>query len=88
MVYPIFSYDDGTEVTASKPDISGNVFLYVEKFDEEKDSFVNATFIIPNARIDSYFGYSEEEVNEMLRQYSEVQDDIVDYVKEKVRESA
>ena len=33
MLYPIFSFEDGTEVTASKPDVNGKIFLYIEKFD-------------------------------------------------------
>ncbi len=84
MLYPIFTYDDGTEVTASKPDQNGDISLYIEKFDTKEDQFINATIVIPNARILSSSGYSEEELNMMLEEYSQLQDDIIGYVMEKV----
>lgn len=36
MLYSVFTYEDGTEVTASKPNKNGSVTLYVEKFAENK----------------------------------------------------
>jgi hypothetical protein len=88
MVYPLFTYDDGTEVTASKPDKDGNIYLYVEKFDIVKDAFIHATFILPNVTVKSSSGYSKSELDEMLCEYSELQDDIIDYIMEKVKKSA
>ena len=88
MRYPIFSYDDGTEVTASKPDNNGKILLYIEKFDKERDDFINATIILPEASIVSSKGYDETELNEMIEEYSEIKDDIIDYVLEKVKISA
>ena len=88
MLYPVFSYDDGTEVTASKPDGNGNVLLYVEKFDVQKDDFINATFCLPGVRLISSNGYSQEALEEMTKEYSDVQDDIVDYIMDKVKQSA
>lgn len=88
MFYPIFTYEDGTEVTASKPDEHGNVDLYVEKFDKEKDTFIHATFVLPNATVKSSSGYDERELNDMLSKYSEIQDDIIGYVMDKVKVSA
>lgn len=88
MLFPVFSYDDGTEVTASKPDNNGNILLYVEKFDVMKDEFVNATFILPTARVKSSYGYSEKELTDMSQRYLEIQNDIIEYIMEKVKKSA
>ncbi len=87
MLYPVFSYDDGTEVTASNPDESGNILLYVEKFDTQLDCFVNATFQLPGVNIVSSSGYSKEKVDAMVKEYLAIQDDIVDYVMDKVKQS-
>ena len=88
MRYPIFSYDDGTEVTASKPDENGNILLYIEKFDRESDGFINATVRLPDLTIVSVNGYDSNELDELIEEYSEVKEDIIDYVMEKVRKSA
>ncbi|MCR4717243.1 MAG: hypothetical protein K5656_08685 [Lachnospiraceae bacterium] len=84
MLYPIFSYEDGTEVTASKPDDDGNISVYIEKFDNEKDSFINATVILPNSTVKSSVGYSEKELDAMVCEYSKIQDNIIRYVMDKV----
>ena len=88
MLYPIFTYNDGTEVTASKPDANGSVLLYVEKFDIQKDEFINATIMIPNASIVSSSGYDKKELEQMLSEYSRIQEDIIGYVRDKERRSA
>ena len=88
MRYPIFSYDDGTEVTASKPDENGNILLYIEKFDRESDGFINATVRLSDLTIVSVNGYDSKELDELIEEYSEVKEDIIDYVMEKVRKSA
>lgn len=84
MLYPIFTYGDGTEVTASKPDSNGKVLLYIEKFDAAKDQFINATIILPDNVVKSSAGYTDKELKEMLNEYAEIKDDIISYVKEKV----
>ena len=83
MFYPIFTYEDGTEVTASRPDTNGKITLYIEKFDAAKDSFINATIDIRKMTIESSNGYSDEELTSMLKEYSQIKDDIVDYIIEK-----
>ena len=88
MRYPVFSYDDGTEVTATKPDAMGNIMLYIEKFDRDSDSFINATVSLPNLSIVSSNGYDKKDLEEMLEEYAEVKEDIIDYVMEKVKKSA
>ncbi|MBQ9610312.1 MAG: hypothetical protein IJV15_12835 [Lachnospiraceae bacterium] len=88
MIYPIISYEDGTEVTASKIDADGQVKVYIEKFDKKTDMFINAELLIPNAKIISSNGYSDEELNGFIEKYSAIQDDIIDYVKEKEKISA
>ena len=88
MLYPLFTYKDGTEVTASKPDENGNVSIYIERFDADKDAFINATIVLPNARVKSSSGYDEKELNEMLSDFSEIQEDIIGYIIEKVKKSA
>ena len=81
--YPIFTYEDGTEVTASKPDNDGKVLLYVERFDTEQDSFVNATIILPDNVIKSSIGFSDRELHELLEEYAVIKDDIISYVRER-----
>ena len=83
MRYPIFSYDDGTEVTASKPDKNGNIMLYIERFDHDSDWFINATVMLPELSIVSVNGYDSKELAELIEEYSEVKEDIIDYVLEK-----
>lgn len=83
MVYPIFSFEDGTEVTASKPDINGKVSLYIEKYDIDKDMFTNATIELPGAYLRSSNGYSNDELDDMLKEYAKIQSDIIAFVSEK-----
>ena len=64
MLYPLFTYEDGTEVTASKPDEKGNVSIYIERFDVKKDAFINATIVLPGATVKSSSGYDEKELQE------------------------
>lgn len=88
MLYPIFTYDDGTEVTASKPDANGLISLYIERFDKEKDAFINATITLPNATVISSSGYAKEELDEMIKEYSVIQDDIIGFVMDKINNNA
>ncbi len=88
MRYPIFSYDDGTEVTASKPGVKGSLMLFIERFDRASDGFINATVMLPELSIVSVNGYDSKELNELIEEYSEVKEDIIDYVMEKVKKSA
>lgn len=88
MRYPVFTYGDGTEVTASKPDADGNILLYVERFDAEKDTFVNATIILPSVTVKASYGYDDKELQDIVSNFSEIKDDICDYVMEKVKRSA
>ena len=87
MMYPVFSYDDGTEVTASSPEKDGSIILYVEHFDAQRDEFINATFRLPGVVLISSNGYSEKELDAMSREYKAVQDDIMNYVMDKVTEN-
>ena len=88
MLFPIFSYDDGTEVTASKPDNDGKISLYIEKFDKKNDEFINATIIMPDVTVKTSHGYSERELEDMLSEYSEIKEDIMSYVLERTKRSA
>ncbi len=88
MLYPIISYEDGTEVTASKPNSDGQITIYTEKFDEKSDMFFFAAITVPNPTIVSSNGYSKDELNSMLKEYAEIQDDVIEYVLEKERISA
>lgn len=83
MIYPVFSYDDGTEVTASKPDEKGKVLLHVEKFDAEKDSFIYVTFVLPDMEVESFQGYDQQEMEDLRKKYSDIKEDIMGFVKEK-----
>lgn len=88
MLYPIISYEDGTEVTASKPDAEGKVAVYTEKFDTTTDSFIFAEIILPDAVVKSSNGYSDKELKKLINRYSKLQNDIIGYVTEKVKQSA
>jgi hypothetical protein len=88
MLYPIVSYGDGTEITASKMSNEGTVRVYIEKFDENKDSFINIEILIPNAKIISSNGYSKESVEGFIKRISAIENDILDYVKEKEKNIA
>lgn len=85
MVYPIFSFEDGTEVTASKPDVNGKVSLYIEKFDINMDMFINATIELPGAYLKSSNGYTNDELDDMIKEYAKIQSDIIAFVIEKER---
>lgn len=88
MLYPIFSFEDGTEVTASKPDINGKVSLYIEKFDINKDMFINATIELPGVYLKSSNGYTKDELDNMIKEYSKIQSDIIAFVMEKEKKDA
>lgn len=88
MLYPIFSFEDGTEVTASKPDVDGKVSLYIEKFDINKDMFINATIELPGAYLISSNGYTKDELDDMIKEYAKVQGDIIAFVMEKEKKDA
>lgn len=85
MLYSVFSYNDGTEVTASTPDKNGNFLLHIERFDISKDEFIHVTFVFPNISLKSSHGYNEQEIENMKKFYSEIQADIVDFITEKVK---
>ncbi len=87
MKHPIISYADGTEVTASSYQ-NGKVRIYTEKWDDEKDKFISAEIVIPDAKVVMNEGYSEEEISNMLSRYTAIQSDIIDYIKEKETISA
>ena len=44
--------------------------------------------LLPDAVIKSSTGYSQDELEEMVNEYSQIQNDIIDYVTEKVKQSA
>lgn len=88
MLYPIFSFEDGTEVTASKPDVNGKIFLYIEKFDINKDMFINATIELPGAYLKSSNGYTKDELDNMIKEYAIIQNDIISFIMEKEKKDA
>ena len=48
--HPLFTYEDGTEVTASSAK-DGKVRVFTEKWDVESDSFKNIEVLIPDGVI-------------------------------------
>ena len=88
MLYPIFSFEDGTEVTASKPDVNGKVSLYIEKFDINKDMFINATIELPGAYLKASNGYTNDELDAIIKEYAKIQSDIIAFVSEKEKKEA
>lgn len=84
MLYPIFSYDDGTEVTASKPDAQGNILIYTERFDTKLDQFIHTTIVLPEITLKENTGYPDDEVKKMLEIYALIKDDITDFVNQQV----
>ena len=87
MKHPLFSLDDGTEVTASSMK-DGYVHVYTEKWSDEKDMFIHADIVIPGATVISRDGYSDEEIHKMQDHYTRLQADIIEYVTEKETISA
>ena len=87
MLIPVFTLDDGTEITASRPDEKGNITLYVEKIDKTQDSFASVSVLLPGTRILSCNGYSPEDAQSMAEEFLQIQEDIIGYVKEKTNET-
>jgi hypothetical protein len=88
MLYPIISYGDGTEVTASRMSDDGTVKVYIEKFDESKDSFINIEMLIPKAKVISSSGYDKSDIDSFVKRISAIEKDILEYVKEKGKDIA
>ena len=85
MKHPLYTYDDGTEVTASSVR-DGKVRVYTERWDSGRDMFVNAEILIPDGTVISSNGYSEAEVFTLVNKYQKLAEDIIEYVQEKENE--
>ncbi len=83
MLYPICTLEDDTEITASKTDKNGNTKLYIEKFDSEKDEFLNATILLPMNTIESSSGFSKEDINEIVNKFNYKTRDIFESIIDK-----
>ena len=82
MKYPLYTYNDGTEVTVSSVQ-NGKVRICTERFDANKDIFFTAIISIPDGTVISSCGFSEKEVGKMVEMYRKLSSDIMDYVIEK-----
>ena len=85
MKHPLYTYDDGTEVTASSVR-DGKVRVYTERWDSDRDMFVNAEIVIPDGIVISFNGYSEAEVSALVAKYQKLADDIMECIQEKENE--
>ncbi|SFW34693.1 hypothetical protein [Selenomonas ruminantium] len=65
MMYPFMTLDDETEITHSEKLANGRIKVYVEKADH-KDGFHHMTCYLPDYKIESVYGFSQEEVNKYL----------------------
>ena len=85
MKHPLYTYDDGTEVTASSVR-DGKVRVYTERWDSDRDMFVNAEIVIPDGTVISSNGYSEAEISALVAKYQKLADDIMECIQEKENE--
>ena len=85
MKFPLYTYDDGTEVTASSIH-NGKTRVYTEKWDQSRDMFIHAEIMIPDGTIISSDGYTEDEVKSMVKIYRQLASDIIEYIQEKESE--
>ena len=88
MRYPIFTYNDGTEVTASKLTQTNSLRIYTEKWDDSADAFIFAEISLPDGEILSSSGYTDEELRKMKNRYLTLSEDIISYVREKEKQIA
>jgi len=88
MKYPVFTYDDGTEVTASSISEDDSFRLYIEKWDEERNDFIHLLLQMPEGTVIENNGYTTDEAVRMCHDYNIIWADIFDYIKEKENESA
>lgn len=82
MKHPLYTYDDGTEVTVSSVQ-DGKVRVCTERFDADRDMFFTAIISIPDGEVLSSSGYPESEVKAMVSLYTKLSSDIIEYVMEK-----
>ena len=87
MKHPLYTYNDGTEVTASSVK-DGEVRVFTERWDSTRDMFVNTEIVIPNGTVLSQNGYSETELNKLVERYKKLSADIIEYVQETENEGA
>ena len=52
------------------------------------DCFINLTISLPDSKVVSSKGYNQSEIDEMVNDFSEIKEDIIEYVKEKEQRSA
>lgn len=88
MKYPVFTYDDGTEVTASKINVDGTFKLYIEKWDNTRNGFNHLMILLPENQILECEGYDSNEIKSMCEYYDLLKEDIKEYIEEKESESA
>lgn len=79
MKHPLYTYNDGTEVTASSVK-DGKVRVFTERWDNDRDMFVNAEIVIPDGIVLSQNGYSEADLNILVERYKKLSADIIEYV--------
>ena len=85
MKHPLYTYSDGTEVTASSIQ-DGKVGVFTERWDEERDMFINAEIVIPDGTVISRNGYTETKANHLADRYKKLASDIIEYIQEKENE--
>lgn len=86
MKHPLYTLDDGTEITASSIR-DGKARICVEKYDNDLGTFQAAVFSIPDGRILLADHYTEEEVQAMVSRYLPLSRDILEHIREKEDES-
>ncbi len=82
MKHPLYTLDDGTEITASSIR-DGKARIYVEKFDKEMDVFRSAMFSIPDGEICYFEHYTEDEVKAIVNRYLPLSREIMELIRQK-----
>lgn len=63
MKYPFMKIEnDGTEITYNPPDIYNHIQVYLERWNQKDNTFNDLTIEIPDGKLISNHGYTEDEV--------------------------
>lgn len=83
MKYPIMTLIDEIEITASDFDNNKQLHIYVEKWNPNHDDFDNFEMIIPEGKVLKIHGFSIKETKRISDHIKNLQEDIIDFIKEK-----
>lgn len=83
MKYPVMTLIDKTEITVSDFDNNNQLHIYVEKWNQKHDDFDFFEMLIPDGKILKIHGFSIKETKRISDHIKNLQEDIIEFVKEK-----